>query len=304
MTRLALIIPSYARANDLATCLHAATNQTDPFDEIIVALRAGDEPSVRVASEFGVRVATVSEPGVLAAMIAGVQASTCELVAFTDDDAVVPPTHAGRLRRAFADSTIGGVGGRDCLFDGDVPRPTALQSEVGRITRYGRVIGNHHCGTGAPRPVAMLKGVNSAYRRSLLALPTGLRGQGAQAHFEIAVGQWVRQQGATLLYDPSLTVEHHPATRLGDDQREAPNETALFDSAYNLTRSLPQRLQSRRVLYVLLVGDANCPGLIRLGVAAIRREGSVLLRRRSSWAGTLAAWRDRHQPLAMHRFSE
>jgi len=297
VTSLSLVIPSYGRVLDLAIALDAALKQNDPFDEIIVVARTDDTETISVARSRSVNVATVNEAGVLAAMIAGSKLATSDVVAFTDDDARLPVDHASRLRAYFEDPTVSGVGGRDVLYDGEVPRPTSLTHNVGRVRWFGRVVGNHHRGDGAVRPVFMLKGVNAAYRRSNLAFPVGLRGQGAQPHFEVALGAWIARHHGTLLYDPTLQVAHHPAVRLGDDQRISPTSAAMLDSAYNLSRSLPRRYLARRLLYVLLLGDSNCPGIGRSLVALFRREQSVLVRRRSSWRGTMMAWADRGEPL-------
>ena len=297
MTSVSLVIPSYGRANDLGAALDSALRQEFPFDEIIVVARDGDTETIAVAQSRGVIVAKVNEPGVLAAMVEGSKIATSEVVAFTDDDARLPQDHASRLRSYFDQSGISGVGGRDVLYDNNVPRPTSLTQNVGRVRWYGRVIGNHHRGEGAVRPVFMLKGVNAAYRRSALAFPVGLRGQGAQPHFEVAIGTWLARRRGTLLYDPSLIVEHHPAVRRGDDQRTSPSHAAILDSAYNLARSLPQRHLAMRLLYVFLLGDTNCPGIGRSLVALVRKEHSVLNRRQDSWRGTMMAWADRGHPL-------
>jgi len=297
MTSISLVIPSYARALDLGAALDSALQQDDAFDEIIVVARDDDPETIAVARSRSVTLATVNEPGVLAAMMAGSRLATSDVVAFTDDDARLPKDHASRLRSYFEDSTVSGVGGRDVLYDEMTPRPTSLTGNVGRVRWFGRVVGNHHRGDGDPRAVFMLKGVNAAYRRSTLAFPLGLRGEGAQPHFEVAIGSWIARHGGTLLYDPQLRVEHHPALRLGDDQRTSPSNAAILDSAYNLARSLPPRFLLRRLLYVILLGDTNCPGIGRSLVALMRREKSVLARRSPSWRGTLMAWSDRRQPL-------
>ena len=298
MTTVTLVIPSYGRADELDVALTSALQQSSPFDEIIVVARSEDLDTISTAQSRSATVATVSEPGVLAAMVAGAKRAAGDIIAFTDDEARLPPDHASRLRTFFNDAAIDGVGGRDVLYDGATARRTSLTTTVGRIRWYGRVVGNHHRGEGTVRPVFMLKGVNSAYRRTSLAFPVGLRGHGAQPHFEVALGSWFASQHGTLLYDPSLKVAHHPAKRLGDDQRTSPSSEAILDSAYNLARSLPQRLLVRRLIYVVVLGDTNCPGIGRWLVALLRGERSVRIRLRPAWRGTMMAWGDRAVPLA------
>lgn len=298
VTTIDLIIPSYSRPESLARALRSATQQELPFNEIMVVARSGDTATIAVAHDAGVRVVTVDEAGVLAAMSEGVRHSRADVVAFTDDDAEVGPQHSAQILRHFADAhDLGGVGGRDVLMDGGRDRPTTLTTNVGRLTWWGRAVGNHHRGMGAPQDVVSLKGVNAAYRRELLALPVDLRGSGAQAHFEIAVGTRLRAQGYRLLYDPSLQVRHHPATRHGDDQRARPHHRAIYDSAFNLERAIPRSHMTRRLLYVLAVGDANAPGVLRSLVALLRGERDVIIRLLPSWRGTLSAWRQRRREL-------
>mgnify|MGYP006276049555 CR=1 FL=1 len=299
MNSIALVIPSYARHEDLQQVITTALAQTQPFNEIVVALRDDDDASAAIAANHNeLKVVTTSQPGVLAAMRAGLRSVTSNLVMFTDDDARLPSDFVARLLPYFDNHAVVGVGGRDILFDANIPRPTSLSSRVGELTPWGRLVGNHHCGTGGVREVAVLKGVNATYRRAELALPTQLRGAGAQPHFEVAVGTRLRARGGVLLYDPELSVEHHPAQRVGDDQRNAPTAGALFDSAFNLERSLPRALMTRRLFYVLFVGDTNVPGVLRAVIALVRGETRVLQRILPGWRGTLAAWRQRATPLA------
>ncbi len=259
----------------------------------------------RSGDRGGYRVVTVTEPGVLAAMCAGVVATTSDIVAFTDDDAQLTTTWAARVEELFLRSDhndVGGVGGRDIIYDGYIPTH-GVNDSVGVITYWVCVIGNHHCGTGPVRDVAMLKGVISAYRRCALGLPLDLHGSGAQAHFEVAVGRYAREHQWRLCYDPTLTVRHEPAVRVGDDQREAPSPDAVADSAYNLMRALPATVQSRRWLYVHLVGDRASPGLVRWFVAVLQGDRTTLARRAPAWSGTSLAWRQRRVPVTFDTFS-
>jgi GT2 family glycosyltransferase len=298
MTTVDLIIPSYARPNDLARALAAVAQQKQAFHSIVVVARSEDSSTIEVARDAGAIIVTVDEPGVLAAMAEGVRHSRADIVAFSDDDAEVNPRHVSELIRHFESSDdIAGVGGRDVLIDNGRERPTTLTTDVGRLTWWGRVIGNHHRGTGPLRDVIALKGVNAAYRRELLALPQDLRGTGAQAHFEIAVGTRLRAHGYRLVYDAALQVRHHPAPRQGDDQRSRPHQRAVFDSAFNLERSIPQSHSTRRAIYVVLVGDANTPGLLRALLALLRGERGIVSRLVPSWGGTVAAWRLRRKKL-------
>jgi GT2 family glycosyltransferase len=234
----------------------------------------------------------VSKPGVLEAMEAGVAAASSDIIAFIDDDAIPRPEWLQQLARHFDDPGVGGVGGRDLIADEGAPTCAAL--DVGRITRWGKLIGNHHLGAGAPREVMVLKAVGVAFRRQALALPRGLKGEGAQVHFEVGMSLSARRRGWRLLYDPSALVDHEVAPRMGAEPRARPRPSAVRDAAYNLVSCLLAELPDlfwRRAVYGLIVGDRDIPGLGRAAVALLRREPAVLRRFAPSVAGQVAALR-------------
>ncbi len=166
----------------------------------------------------------------------------------TDDDAAPHRDWIERIHAHFMrDARLGGVGGRDFVHE----RGTVLTGTVrvvGRVSWYGRVVGNHHLGSGAPREVAILKGVNMAWRRAAiegLHFDARLLGGGAQVHNDLAFSLAVRRRGWTLRYDPAVCVDHFPAARGDDDQRFVLNETAYFNAAFNLRFILCEHLPMR-----------------------------------------------------------
>jgi GT2 family glycosyltransferase len=292
VTRYAVIVPTYGRPDDLARCLDALGAQRLAFDEIVVATRTDDPVSASVAraSPTACTVLELEAHGVLAAMIAGTKVTAADVVCFTDDDAVPPPDWLERLDAALGvGALVGGVGGRDdILGERGVALDAPRTSDVGRVTWYGRHVGAHHLGAGPPRDVAFLKGVNAAYRRQALGLPRGLRGAGAQAHFEIAVGRYARAQGYRLVYDPQISVEHYPAQRKGDDQRSAPTPEAISDAAYNLVVAIGGLTGLCRVLYATVLGDRGAPGVLRALAAVLRGDRATASRLAPSLRGSLA----------------
>ncbi len=291
MTTIAVVIPTHRRAGSLADCLAALAAQDRAPDEVLVVARAGDADSAHVVAvaPIACRYLELDEPGVLAAMGAGARAATSDVICFTDDDATAPSGWlTGLLALLDAAPLVGAAGGRDELFDGEVPRIEPRTSDVGRLTWFGRHVGNHHLGQGPPREVAFLKGVNAAYRRSALGIPRGLRGSGAQAHFEIAVGRFTRSRGCTLLYDPELAVQHRPAGRLGEDSRADPSNGAISDAAYNLVVAIGGARGIARSVYAVVVGDRGCPGILRGLVALVRHDAATARKVAPSVRGTLA----------------
>lgn len=234
------------------------------------------------------REAIVDEPGVVAALSAGAELATSPIVAFCDDDSMPRPDWIARITAAFEDDRLGVVGGRDVLAPPHRPEP--LVTDVGRVTRWGKVIGNHHKGGGVTREVDVLKAVNIAFRRNALALPLELRGAGAQIHFELAACLWAKQRGWRVVFAPDIVVDHIPDVRFDADRRGRPDPVAIRDAAFNLVVSLltyRPRLWPSRAAYGLLVGDVGTPGLVRAAVAATRRDRETVRRLAPSVAGQI-----------------
>ncbi|HEX2112350.1 MAG TPA: glycosyltransferase [Gaiellaceae bacterium] len=293
---VSVVVASYRRPAHLRRCLDGLGHQRVPPEEIVVVRRRDDDATAAVVAESNggsVAEAVVHEPGVVAGLEAGARASSGGIVAFVDDDAVARPDWIERLVERFSDPAVGAVGGRDVLHTPE--RLVALTDDVGRITSWGKVIGNHHRGGGNTRDVDVLKAVNMAFRREALAFPRGLRGEGAQVNFEVAMCLWARRRGWRILFDPAIVVDHFPGPRFGADRRGRPERSAVRDSAYNSVASvvsLEPRLLRRRALYGLLVGNIGAPGLARAAIGAARGEQEAVRRLLPSLAGQADALAD------------
>jgi glycosyltransferase involved in cell wall biosynthesis len=297
MLDVTVIIPTFRRPVQLSQCLVGIANQTRPPSEIIVVSREDDKETRSFLSSDRVplhpKQITVSCPGVLEAMAAGLRNSKTPLVAFTDDDAIPRPDWLERLTRDFADADVGASGGRD-LVGGPLASGETLQDVVGLLTPWGRLRGNHHIGQGPARDVNVLKAVNCMYRTQAAAIPRNLRGSGAQVHFEVGMGLWAQSHGWRIVYDPQTLVDHYPGPRFDRDSRSRPAQSAVRDAAYNLTfiiASFGTSLAIRRTLFALVIGDRSSPGLLRALVSLIRPDERrvVFPRTRPALSGTLLA---------------
>ena len=277
---VSVVVPSWRRPVDLARCLVGLSRQTRVADEVVVVRRDDDLPTAQVVARAPLHVveAVSTRPGVSAALVAGVLKASGDVIAFTDDDAVPRPDWLERILGRLSDSTIGAAGGRDWIHNGeatDVP-PTEA---IGHLSAWGRLVGNHHLGTGPPREVTYLKGVNMAFRRQALALPLEYRGRGAQPNWEVAVCLWAGARGWRIVYDPAIIVDHFPGERQDGDRRGARDSDVVRAVAYNLVGAIlvsrPEMFW-RRALFGLLVGQSDVPGLLRAAVAVPRREWGIV----------------------------
>ena len=87
--RVSVVVPTYMRPQSLARCLDALERQQYPAAEILVAVRIADTASQEVvrARAQPVKLILVERPGVVAAMNTGIDVSSGDVVALTDDDA-------------------------------------------------------------------------------------------------------------------------------------------------------------------------------------------------------------------------
>ncbi len=326
MATFTVIIPTYRRPTDLARCFNALSLQQRCPDVVRVVVRDSDTLTWDFLDEYAANcqitrevmlplvTTTVYEPGVIAAMNAAMDQTDTDFFAFTDDDAAPHPDWVARMEAYFlADSQIVGVGGRDWVYvNGELEDGTA--TVVGQVQWFGRMIGNHHIGVGGMREVDLLKGVNMAYRRSAvgdLRLDTNLWGTGAQVHFEVAFCLGLKQkgnlQGWKLIYDPAIAVDHYPAKRFDEDQRQSGdyvfNETAYLNLVHNetyvLLRYLPPLRRLVFLIWAVLMGTRSTFGLLQW-LRFIRRDGSLAHRKllvawRGRWAGIKTWWQARQK---------
>jgi GT2 family glycosyltransferase len=277
--------------------------------EVLVGVRADDAESPPVVAAFAerlpVRIVEARGVGVVGSMQSCLDASAGEHVALVDDDVELPPPWLETMLRhldAFPDAV--GVAGRDFLQDHpEMRRNEPRVEDVGRIHWSGRVTGNHHRGGGRARRVDILRGSNNLYRGEFLrevGFEAGLRGSGAQVHWEMALGLRALRSGRCLVYDPEIEVIHHVAPRHDGDgvHRGKLDAGPLRDIAFNETWvTLRYAAGWRRVSMLAWqfgIGSRACPGLV-VGILELARGGTETRTRFSACvAGRWGAVRGSH----------
>ncbi|NEQ49242.1 MAG: glycosyltransferase family 2 protein [Leptolyngbya sp. SIO3F4] len=273
--KISVIVPTYCRPNDLERCLTALEKQNRVADEVIVIVRDTDTATrtfldATLAEAKTLQLITITVAGVIAAMNAGLEKASGDVICFTDDDAAPHPSWLEQIETHFkANPHLGGVGGRDLIQRND---PNLLQTRavVGRLQWFGRTIGNHHLGAGTAREVDILKGVNMSYRRLAigdLRFDHRMLGSGAQVHFELAFSLAIKRRGWKLIYDPNLLVDHYVAQRFDEDQRSQFNGLAYTNAVHNETVALLDHFSwlQRFIfsLWSILIGTRQALGLLQ-----------------------------------------
>jgi GT2 family glycosyltransferase len=271
--KLSVLIPTWRRAGSLERCLDGLATQHRRPDEVIVVTRPEDQETaalLRASAAPEVRAVEVAQPGVVAALNRGLASAAGDVVSMTDDDTVAPEDWLARVEAHFAaDPRLGALGGRDRLHPAG---PEPQRRTVGTVRWYGRVIGNHHLGAGAPSEVDVLKGANLSVRAAALhgaRIDERLRGGGAQVHWEIDLCYAVKQAGWKLLYDPAVCVDHYPAERIDDDLRHGPAagvtlEHVIHNETYLLLKWLSWPRRAAALAYWGSVGTRTSPGAMVL----------------------------------------
>jgi GT2 family glycosyltransferase len=262
---ISVVIPSFRRPESLRRCLDALVAGTSAPDEIVVAARPWD-PATRNALRTWqqehpdgppCRCALVRQSGQPAALNAGLAWATGEVIGFIDDDVLVEAHWVERLRRAYEDPDIGGVGGRDIVYTSGRHQPDCGGGVVGRISWFGRLIGNHHCDDSRRQMVRHLKGANMSFRRRYLTW-CDVRHIAHAPRNDADLSLEAVRRGARLLYDPEIIVHHHVAPRAeprGRDVRALRLIHAVaHDQAYMIAKHFPPMRRAVYVLYVSLIG--------------------------------------------------
>jgi GT2 family glycosyltransferase len=302
--RASLIVPTLFRPTYLRRCLSALASQTLPPDEVLAGVRADDDESDDIVKQFAdrIRVYAIEAKGVgvVGSMNSCLEAARGDFIGFLDDDVEVPPFWLEiMLRHLQQHENVLGVGARDLLQDHPEMRAAEpLTDDVGRFHWFGRISGNHHRAGGEPREVDLLRGSNCLFRGDFLRsarFESGLRGQGAQVNWELALALKAQRLGKRLYFDPSVKVIHHVAPRQDNDQmhRGRFSYDAALDIAYNeafvVYRHASGPFRVTAVLWQLLVGSPGAPGMLATIRAAAKRQSNPLHRLEASLTGKYLA---------------
>lgn len=247
-------------------------------DEETHAMLRGREPRLPI------RIVPPDRPGAIAALNVGFDEARGEVIAVVDDDTAPDPDWLARVVARFeADPTLVGLGGRDRVVVGDGYAETDGKPEVGRILWFGRVVGNHHLGSGEMRDVDFFKGANMALRGSAMTqirIDPALRGRGTQHHWEIDLSLALKAAGGRIAYDPAIQLDHYAVPRQIGEREGAMSPQESFDAVHNQTYALLKHLSPGRRLvafsYALVIGTRGEPGPV-LGLAPLARGHSPRL---------------------------
>ncbi|MBN1401763.1 MAG: glycosyltransferase family 2 protein [Anaerolineae bacterium] len=205
---VSLVIPTHRRVEALRRCLEAALQQDYAGYEIIVVDDASGDDTVAMVRDAFPQVRLLvqaSNRGPAAARNLGLAHAKGEIIAFTDDDCLIPPDFLSSLVAGYlAHPEVGGVGGYM-----EAPAPLLARN---LLAQYEAHLTHHVYGAG-PEPRlggwdCPVGGTNAmSYRKATLAEVGGFDESFPVAAGEDADLKWrVAQRGGRLLYVPTRVI--------------------------------------------------------------------------------------------------
>jgi GT2 family glycosyltransferase len=212
---VSVVLCSYSmdRWPQMVAAANSVAGQDLPPTEVILVVDHCPALHERAASELPwLRIVDNDGPkGLSGARNAGVAASTGDVVAFLDDDAVAERDWLARLSAEYADPDVLGAGGQ--------VEPQWESSRPGWFPpEFDWVVGCTHSGMPSdPAPVRNLIGANMSFRREVLAAVGGFRVDLGRVgsrptgceETELCIRAARHFPGGVLRYQPRAVVHHH-----------------------------------------------------------------------------------------------
>jgi GT2 family glycosyltransferase len=308
-----VLIASLHRPDRLSVCLKALITQSVPPDEVLVVWQGDDyetrEVSKKLNGTSAIPIRTFHSPevGIVPAENVGLRYAAGEVILFIDDDAVPEPHWVARHLAHYGDEKVGAVGASYTNFhlNGD-QFPERRPKAFGKITWYGQLVGymfDHPLDWRECQSISVqhLAAGNMSLRRSAFA---GFN-QGLKPYwqlFEADACLQVARNGYKVRFDFANPVKHYPTGNIFDGRRSGNLELKVLNLAYNhaliLALHSPAHLYLPRILYLLLVGSRQTPGLVGFCFSVsrygeIKRELRIMARTMAAhvkgwYAGTRA----------------
>jgi len=280
--RFSVFVPTLKRPDLLRRNLEALAVQTRAPDEILVSLRPDLDPEgVAVVNDFSarhprlsVRKVLLSEPGIVVAENALLEAAEGDVACLLDDDAIARPFWLENLARHYeSDASVGGVAGPAINVVNGAPDERRARFR-NRVFFPGLVMDQSTRHTERALEVDHFRGANMSLRIAPLRARGGFERRllGDCFRFELDACLGVQRSGYHLIFDPAVEADHHEAPRVHNTerfQRETIHNNAANESFVLLKHYGPVG-RACHMVFAWLVGNFPCPGLA-WGVA-----GSIL----------------------------
>lgn len=271
--RFSIFVPTLKRPDLLRRNLEALALQSRQPDEVLVSLRGDLDPEgVETVDNFiqhhpkmNIVKVMLTEPGIVVAENAILNAATGDVGCLLDDDAIARPFWLENLARHYEkDAQVGGVAGPAINFINGRPEQRRARFR-NRVIFPGLVMDQSTRHTDRVVEVDHYRGANMSLRleplRKAGGFDSNLRGDCFRFEMDACLG--VQRQGFRLLFDPEVEADHHEAPRVLNTERF--DATAIFNNGANETYALMKGYgpvgRFLHMIFALLIGNFPCPGL-------------------------------------------
>lgn len=208
-----VIICTRNRANLLNRCLESVVPAAKAVGaKVIVVDNGSTDATASIIDGYDVQRVSEGRPGSSTARNTGIATSSANIIAFTDDDAIVEPDWLQNLLLPFEDEQVVGTGGRVIHEGPRCPDDSGKYRHLVELFDYGDssfvfdLIGDWRL------PI----GVNMAVRRSALPAPAFDPRLGNRPGLSMACEEVLlfrhKFRNAYCVYVPSAVVHHRPET--------------------------------------------------------------------------------------------
>ena len=283
---LAVIIPTWQRLVKLKACLESLENQTTLPDLVLITVRNEDLDTLAFLKPWSAltplktQLVLLDKPGVIYAenQAIGLVKSIPEIsiVTFMDDDAIAFPDWIQKIKNFFQhNAQAAAIGGPDIIKSEPWTYHDCSVETVGKLTAYGKVIGNHHHKSQGLRQVNALKGVNMSVRKNFLQEIDGkLQGEnpakGNGVFWELDVCLKIQQAQGTIFFDPNLLITHD------SDHRHFIANSVISSTSHNLAYVLMKNLSPLKrsifLIYAFFIGNAHIKGILKTLVEIVKTK--------------------------------
>lgn len=226
METFSVLICTYNRHELLKLALDALIRGTTEKPDQVIVVNGGDEQADRVVETFSgkhgiqVELLRTKNKNLAASRNLGLAHCTGDIIAMTDDDAVVFQDWVTRMKHAHhAHQEAGAVGGLVLGTNSD-----SLIGKVSDLITFPS--------WPEPRYVRTLPGVNISYKRTVVA-QIGLQDEQLFRGEDVDYNWRLQKLGYQVYFDPSIKVYHYHRPNL----RGLLNQHFMYGRAYYLVRS-------------------------------------------------------------------
>ncbi|MCD6262984.1 glycosyltransferase [Candidatus Bathyarchaeota archaeon] len=260
---ISIIIPTKNSRGTLKPLLDSLMELDYDWDKLEVIVVDGDREGrvEKIVSEYPFIIVKDEGRGLNRARNIGFKRSTHEIVAFTDDDCVVPEDWALRIAESFSDPSVGFVGGRVMAYSREGLLSAYVEETLVPMTpRFEEKI--------VTRKLEFLNlpaGCNMAFRREVLERINLFDERITYGFDDLEPVERVVDLGFNIVLDPAVRILHKHRTRLGDFLRQN-FRYGRGGTLYLLTRK--ERRPLSRWLLAYLIGVFSGLTILSLLLAA------------------------------------